>query len=1298
MLHGQVERLEQELQRKAAEVQAEQQQASSSSSRTLDRTRSSTVTRTSSSNLPPPGSPSLSTSSPTTSSSNSDGALRVELAKLQVQVKSLEEGEERHKQRIQGLLKELAQERELKDEANRQTETKQETIDMCATEMERLESEKKELQEQLDVKQTSIELLSEQLEKMTKLCELRDERIEALTREMAAKSVMHKEMLEKLGGDLGKELQKSETAHLDTKRQMEEVKTALARTEAELVASKAEHANALEQHRLALEFKAKELATAQQRFNREVEKLEQGVRAIESGRGRLEQLKEIHEDMDRKEKAWAQEKESLEAKIATLSAENEALAESNAQLAEVLETAGESAGQAVSTELETRDWAVRVKQLEEQTMRQLEVIEVQESTKEALEKEKEALTKQLGLTKESLLEALANLEAARQESSAKGDAVSSTRKAVDQAKHEAKLREDAHNKKRAELEGTLGEVTTERNELRVKRAELEQKVANLERDAKSFKESTEEKIAELEGDRASLKERLNEAIQERWSIEEQLRKMDKEGTGEIGGEGAPGGGLRSQLATAEARVLDLEMRLKDVTRKLQDAEGETKRAKLEAQESKAKLGDQIMRYKSLEAENAKLTEGLKILTSQVIQLEEEGRDEEMEQDLAAAEELVDELEAKNAELEAKLAAAGGGQGGAAADANVVARCAELEAQLNKEQSNVAKLREEHSAAASLVTVLEQKVKALSGALDAATSQAPAGPDPVLTARCVELEAQVSKSTAEATRLTGERDAAASSVATLEDKIKELDAALEAAKAQAASASSASASSEEVERLKAELEHSKAMGESLARAQADLAAFQEAHKTAAEAHASEIAALNAQLAAATPAPEGVDAAVVEQLKAALASKEARVQELETQASSKQGEGEARIKALEDEVAASKALVVELEQRVAASQATPAVDSEAVSKLQAELADVTRQLDEARSASVPAAESNEENPYVSQLESQLSDAKLNLLAAQENHEEVKKELTVALEKAERLDQVLERSEKMEAFLNELQEERNSLFEKLETAEGQVAALGQLLGQKSSSAGPSEEELAARKVLQDEVENLKTQVARRDEELERQAATLQSLIKAAESRGTHASEAGGEAAAAAVPSSSDSAGTSDAAPTPGSGAPTGGTVAPEVLSRYEFCQWDAALLTAFVSMNTKRMEAAKERQSFNDKKVFKDPNLAVVTQGGQVLFLKVGGAPVATCAVIKTGGEMYIRYIAFADGTSAEQEAELLGVLVHHAYEFSKGNKAEQLVALFSGAMTDAEKKWGGHGFRVAGVGPGPDYAVKLTRLIE
>lgn len=210
------------------------------------------------------------------------------------------------------------------------------------------------------------------------------------------------------------------------------------------------------------------------------------------------------------------------------------------------------------------------------------------------------------------------------------------------------------------------------------------------------------------------------------------------------------------------------------------------------------------------------------------------------------------------------------------------------------------------------------------------------------------------------------------------------------------------------------------------------------------------------------------------------------------------------------------------------------------------------------------------------------------------------------------------------------------------------------------------------------------------------------AAESRGRHEEPPAAAAAAATPPSSvaavsaSTGTGAEGAVQASGEAGATEG-VSAAVVAQYECSQWDDGLKDVFVALNVARMEAAKERQSFQDKRVFKDPKLAVVAAGGQVLALRRDGRVVAVCALVKAVGSYELKYVAVAAGTSAASEDEMLGVLVHHATLHAQANSATQLLALFSGPMADAERKWTHHGFRVAGVGPGPEYAVKLARAL-
>ncbi len=60
-------------------------------------------------------------------------------------------------------------------------------------------------------------------------------------------------------------------------------------------------------------------------------------------------------------------------------------------------------------------------------------------------------------------------------------------------------------------------------------------------------------------------------------------------------------------------------------------------------------------------------------------------------------------------------------------------------------------------------------------------------------------------------------------------------------------------------------------------------------------------------------------------------------------------------------------------------------------------------------------------------------------------------------------------------------------------------------------------------------------------------------------------------------------------------------------------------------------------------------------------------------------------------------VLRQLVLHAAKFCKSNGADQMIALFSGARADADKKWGPFGFKFVGVGPAPQFEVRLAMTL-
>lgn len=119
-------------------------------------------------------------------------------------------------------------------------------------------------------------------------------------------------------------------------------------------------------------------------------------------------------------------------------------------------------------------------------------------------------------------------------------------------------------------------------------------------------------------------------------------------------------------------------------------------------------------------------------------------------------------------------------------------------------------------------------------------------------------------------------------------------------------------------------------------------------------------------------------------------------------------------------------------------------------------------------------------------------MQLLEAREAHEELQKESAAAVEKAQRVDALESRQAQMEAFLGELETERNTLAEKLDVADKQVQAMGAMLGKGGAAAGGSGGGAGAEETerLREQIRALETQLSRRNEELDRQTNALATL----------------------------------------------------------------------------------------------------------------------------------------------------------------------------------------------------------------
>ncbi len=150
-----------------------------------------------------------------------------------------------------------------------------------------------------------------------------------------------------------------------------------------------------------------------------------------------------------------------------------------------------------------------------------------------------------------------------------------------------------------------------------------------------MRETEEERAADI----ASIRERLNESIQEKWRGEDKLQKLQKEMEREASKpSGAP-------------NMAEVDAKQREMTRRIQDLEGEAKRAKLDAQQAKEKLGTHILKQKAQDEETAKLNKLVKQLTDQMVGLES---------DLAEAEKQCDEYEAILSEMRQAAAAAAEG--------------------------------------------------------------------------------------------------------------------------------------------------------------------------------------------------------------------------------------------------------------------------------------------------------------------------------------------------------------------------------------------------------------------------------------------------------------------------------------------------------------------------------------------------------------------------------------------------------------------------------------------------------------
>ncbi len=96
--------------------------------------------------------------------------------------------------------------------------------------------------------------------------------------------------------------------------------------------------------------------------------------------------------------------------------------------------------------------------------------------------------------------------------------------------------------------------------------------------------------------------------------------------------------------------------------------------------------------------------------------------------------------------------------------------------------------------------------------------------------------------------------------------------------------------------------------------------------------------------------------------------------------------------------------------------------------------------------------------------------------------------------------------------------------------------------------------------------------------------------------------------------------------------------------------------------------------------------------MLFAKLENAVVGTVALVTNGEALELKYMSTLEGTDSLGP---MHALVCAAVEEAKERKLGKLLVLQAGKLEDAQKKWGRHQFKQAGVGPAPEFAIKLER---
>jgi chromosome segregation ATPase len=560
---------------------------------------------------------------------------KVESEKLKAELKTVKDNDERQKARIEALTKQVAEETKAREESDRQMALKVKALAFAEKKLERVDQILAESKTTSGRKEAALqqEIASKaaQIEQLNTLGAQQKERIDLLVKEMEGR-----------GQDLSAKVQEAQARHAEANDMTSKLKAEVKELTRAVEVARANDLQARQDHDNALKQRDAELEEAKKKFTHDLAKMEQSVAAIQSGRGRLEQLKELQDEHARKEAESEAKIAELTEQVESLSAENEALAESNAAMVSAMENAGAEVSDALASKLDTKGWEGRVQTLEAQLSGQQDTIAKLEATREKLKERIDTLTLEVTKKGDAIADLEARLKSALSDAQFKSEALDTTQKTLATVSAESKAKDAAQTQHIAAVEAALQEAHGVQENMKKIIDELEARHTALDSEFKSAKAKFEADLKEATEERSSIKERMNEAIQERWLAEEQLKKIQDDREKELRN---PSGANMAAGATAE-----LEAKVKDLTRKIQDAEGEVKRAKLDAQEQRKKQTEAALLIKEREAENSKLNEVLKTLTHQLLDLEG------MNDDLAHAEALVEKLETENKALHEQLAA------------------------------------------------------------------------------------------------------------------------------------------------------------------------------------------------------------------------------------------------------------------------------------------------------------------------------------------------------------------------------------------------------------------------------------------------------------------------------------------------------------------------------------------------------------------------------------------------------------------------------------------------------------------